>query len=386
MRVKSITLSGFRNYGHETVSFDDDINIITGSNAQGKTNLLEAIYLLTGGKSFRTRYDREMIGFSVNEAEISGVAEASGRMHQISVRLVGGRKKQIRQNGVSKTASELSNALTAVLFCPEDLNMISDGAHVRRKLLDVAVSRLKPVYADLTAKYARIYEHKTRILRDFREKPSLLKALDEFSDGICRYSSLIIGYRAEYVRLLKEKAARIHSEVSGTPEKLEIRYRTIGTAEDPTAPADELYECLRDHMRAHREAELRCGMCLTGIHKDDLDITVNGKEARIYASRGQARTAAISIKMAEREICKDAAGEYPILLLDDVLSELDSSRREYVLSGTSEGQTFITCCEGESPAKRTGGKIIEVKNGVIIDGEKRKADVSAFGEKRGGRA
>ena len=367
MRVKNITLSGFRNYDYASVGFDAGVNIITGENAQGKTNLLEAIYLLTGGKSFRTRFDREMISFNMSEAEISGETEAANRAHQIRIRLNAGRRKQIWQNGVSKTASELKDAMTAVLFCPDDLNIIRDGAHARRKLMDVAVSRIRPGYADLVTEYARVFENKTRILRDYRENPSLLNALDDFSDVICRYSSRIIRYRAAYISLLGQKAADVHKEVSGESEKLDIHYRTTGTIKDPTAPADELYGYLRDHMKAHKEAELRCGSCLTGIHKDDLDITVNGKEARIYASQGQIRTAAVSIKTAEREICIDETGECPVLLLDDVLSELDERRREYVLTKTGGGQIFITCCDGDSPEAQVGGKTIRIRNGKILD-------------------
>lgn len=367
MTVKSITLSGFRNYSSATVAFSDGANIITGANAQGKTNLLEAIYLLTSGRSFRTRTDREMIGDSVSEAEVCGEAEAAGRQHNVSIRLAEGKRKQIRQNGVNKTASELSGELRAVLFLPDDLNIISDGARAGRKFMDTAISRLKPAYAELIAEYARALEQKMRILRDRREKPALLALLDDFSDVMCKYSSRIIRYRAAYVCRLNQKAAILQNEMSGDADRLEIRYRADGAPEDPTAPADELYERLRAHMVSRREAELRSGLCLAGVHRDGLDIAVNGKEARVYASRGQMRTAAVAIKMAEREICSGETGERPLLLLDDVLSELDSRRREYVLGKTGEGQTFITGCDNDTPAPEGGGKLIRVTNGCISE-------------------
>ena len=365
MRVNRIYLSGFRNYEHGLAEFDPGINVITGQNAQGKTNLLEAVYMLTGGRSFRTRFDREIIGFDYDMGEILADVNANGRDVTLKIVLKRGQRKQILQNGAKKTASELSGALTAVLFCPDDLDLIRDGASARRRLMDMAICQLRPGYAALLSQYNKLFEHKSRILRDWREKPSLLETLDDFSHGMCRVSAQLIRYRASFVKRLGEEAMPIHDEFSGGRERLELCYKTVSSVTDPFAPAGEILDRIYEHQKTHRQAELESGMCLTGIHKDDIDISINGRSARSFASQGQTRTAALSLKLAEREIHLDQTGEYPILLLDDVLSELDAGRQEFVLNRIGGGQTLITCCEDEGIAKRTGGKVLSVSGGVI---------------------
>lgn len=365
MRVNRIYLSGFRNYEHGLAEFCPGINVITGQNAQGKTNLLEAVYMLTGGRSFRTRFDKEIIGFEYDMGEILADVNANGRDVTLKMILRRGQRKQIFQNGAKKTASELSGALTAVLFCPDDLDLIRDGAHARRKLMDMAICQLRPGYAALLSEYNRLFEHKSRILKDWREKPSLLETLDDFSQSMCRVSAQLIRYRSSFVKRLNEEAAPVHAEFSGGREALELSYRTISTVTDPTAPASVITGQIYDHQHAHRQAELESGTCLTGAHRDDIEISINGRSARSFASQGQTRTAALSIKLAEREIHLDQTGEYPILLLDDVLSELDTGRQEFVLNRIGGGQTLITCCEDEDIVKRTGGKVLTVNGGEI---------------------
>ncbi len=365
MRVDKIYLSGFRNYGHGLAEFGPGINVITGRNAQGKTNLLEAVYMLTGGRSFRTRFDREIIGFDYDIGEILADINANGRDVTLKIILKRGQRKQILQNGAKKTASELSGALTAVLFCPDDLDLIREGAAARRRLMDMSICQLRPGYAALLSEYNKLFEHKSRILKDWHEKPSLLETLDDFSQRMCRVSARLIRYRASFVKRLGEEAMPVHSEFSGGHEKLELFYKTVSTVTDPFAPVSEVLDEIYDHQNAHRQAELDSGMCLTGAHKDDIEININGRSARSFASQGQTRTAALSIKLAEREIHLDQTGEYPILLLDDVLSELDAGRQEFVLNRIGGGQTLITCCEDEEIIKRTGGKVLTVSNGVI---------------------
>jgi DNA replication and repair protein RecF len=366
MRVDSLSLSGFRNYENALVWFDPGINVITGENAQGKTNLLEAVFMLTGGKSFRTRFDKELIGFDKQSAEITAAVFAHERELTIKILLRRGLAKQITQNGVKKKSSELGENLSAVLFCPDDLNIIRAGAGARRRLMDMAISQLRPGYAALLSEYTRLYEHKTRILRDWREKPSLLDTLDEFSLGLCRNSAQLIRYRASFAKRLCAQAAVIHSDFSGGRETLSVEYKTVSTVKDPFAPASEIYAQLLEHQRAHRQAELDSGLCLSGAHKDDLEISINSRAARSFASQGQTRTAALSLKLAEREIFLEETGEYPVLLLDDVLSELDTGRQEFVLNRIGGGQTFITCCEDEGIASRTGGRVICVSAGQIL--------------------
>lgn len=365
MRIDKIALSGWRNYESESVAFSGGTNVICGTNAQGKTNLLEAIYMLSGAKSFRTRFDREIVGFDYPAAEILADVYSHGRSQNINIVIRPGQAKKITVNGVKKTGGELSECVNVVLFCPDDLGLVKEGAAVRRRLLDNAISQIRPRYGELLSEFNRLYEHKTRILKDQREKPSLLETLDEFSDALCRVSAQLIRYRAAFTVRLDKAAAPIHSEFSGEGETLKIKYSTVSTVTDPFASAKEIYYQICEHQERHRQAEIESGQCLTGAHKDDLEIYINGRSARSFASQGQTRTAALSMKLAEREIFLEETGEYPILLLDDVLSELDERRQSFVLNRIGGGQTLITCCEDEDISGRTGGKVFFVKGGRI---------------------
>ena len=365
MNIETIALNGFRNYEWETATFSPHTNVICGDNAQGKTNLLEAVFLLSGGRSFRTRMDRDLVGFGYSEAEVLAEVFSHDRNQTVRIRLCPGQAKKITVNGVKKTGTELLETVNVVLFCPDDLNLIKDGAQVRRRMMDQAISQIRPKYAALLTEFNRLYEHKTRILKDWREKPSLLDTLDAFSDSLCRVSAQIIRYRAAYLARLSGEVQGIHAEFSGKGEKLELNYHTVGTVRDPFASAKEIYYDICDHQESHRRAELDSGLCLTGAHKDDVEFLINGISARSFASQGQTRTAALSVKLAEREIILQETGEYPILLLDDVLSELDEKRQAFVLNRIGGGQTLITCCEDAHISSRTGGAVFTVEGGRI---------------------
>ena len=365
MKVERLKLQGFRNYDEAAVEFDGAVNVISGRNAQGKTNLLEAVYLLSGGRSFRTRFDRELIGFDRDFASVEAEVTTGERTLPIEILLRRGAQKRITVNHVRSSASELDGVVDAVLFCPDDLNLLRDGPAARRRLMDLAICQLRPGYAKLLSDFGRLYENKTRILRDYRENPAMLDTLDEFSDGLCRASAKLIRYRASFARRLSAAAAPVHREFSGAGEELTVEYRTVSTVTDPEASEAAIYAQVAEHQRTHRDAELASGACLTGAHKDDLDISINGRSARAFASQGQTRTAALSLKLAEREIFLAETGEYPILLLDDVLSELDAQRQDFVLNRIGGGQTLITCCEDEQIAKKTGGRVILIEGGTV---------------------
>ena len=321
--------------------------------------------MLSCGRSFRTRFDRELIGFGYSEGQILAEVFSRERQQTLDLRLRAGQAKRITVNGVKKTAGELAAVVNTVLFCPDDLNLIKEGAAVRRRLMDNAISQIRPRYAEILTEFNKLYEHKTRILKDWREKPSLLETLDEFSDGMARASAQLIRYRAAYAARLNQTAPPIHREFSGKGEELSLRYQTVSTVRDPYASAKEIYYDICDHQERHRQAELDSAQCLTGAHKDDLDIQINGRSARSFASQGQTRTAALSLKLAEREILQAETGEMPILLLDDVLSELDQKRQEFVLNRIGGGQTLITCCEDAEISQRTGGRVLLVEKGRI---------------------
>ena len=281
MIVRKIALNGWRNYEFAAAEFSPGTNVITGENAQGKTNLLEAVYLLTGGKSFRTRFDKELIGFGYTSAEVLADVFAFGREQTVRIVLRQGQRKQIWQNGVKKTAAELAGTFAAVLFCPDDLNIIRDGPAARRRMMDMAISQLRPKYGALLAEYSRLYDQKSAILRDWHEKPSLLDTLDDFSDQMCRVSAKLIRYRAAYASRLNIAAAPIHADFSGGRDKLTLAYRTVSTVVDALGTEKEIYYALCDHQEQHRRAELDSGQCLTGAHKDDLIISINGQSASL---------------------------------------------------------------------------------------------------------
>ena len=367
MRIDSLTLEGFRNYTSATLEFDPRCNVIFGANAQGKTNLLEALVYLSCGKSPRARTDREMIGFDALSARMEAKVFAREREFRVEALLSREKRRKLTINKVTaKTASALSEVYHTVFFCPEDLYLIRSGAAERRRFMDTALCQLRPRYAAALGAYNKAYEHKTRILRDSEERPDLLEILPDFNEQMVRYGAVLIHYRHQFARRLEEYAAQNHRECSGGGESLSIRYQTVSSVTDPGADIGLITEQLRSHMESHQMAERASRLCLSGPHKDDLDVEINGKSAKMYASQGQTRTAALSMKLAEREIYKNVSGEYPVLLLDDVLSELDPRRQEFVLNRIAGGQVFITCCEDDRLPEMLGGKVFHIQQGAVL--------------------
>ncbi len=366
MIVRSISLDFFRNYLHLDASFDPGVNVIYGENAQGKTNLLEAVAYLSTASSHRARYDRELIQFGVDSAFVRAEVFSRQREFTLEARLQRGARRQLVSNGVRlKSAGELSGILNTVLFCPEDLYLIREGAAVRRRFLDECISQLRPRYAEALTEYRKLYEHKTRILRDWEEKPSLLDTLDEFNLRMAQTGAVLIHYRAHFVKRLRETTPPIHLDFSGGRERLGLRYETVKTIPDPEQSPRELLPYLLEHQEAHRRAELECRQCLSGPHKDDLEVEIDGVSAKTFASQGQTRTAALSLKLASREICYQETGEWPVLLLDDVLSELDQRRRDFVLGRIKGGQVFITCCEDTGLERLEKGRVLHIQGGML---------------------
>lgn len=366
MVVKSVTLEGFRNYGELHARFAPGINVITGDNAQGKTNLLESIAYLSACRSHRARADSELIRFGDLRAMVKSELVSRNRDFTLEIRMGRGIRRQILCNGVKKkTVADISGLLKTVLFCPEDLNLIKAGAVERRRFLDDAICQLRPRYAAALAEHRRLLDQKRAILKDWQEKPSLLELLDDFNLRLCQTGAILVHYRAHFVRRLGECAPVIHGDFSSGREALSLHYQTVKTVTDPLAPTSVLFQQLCEHMRSHRQAELDSKSCLSGPHKDDLLVDINGMSVRTYGSQGQTRTAALSLVLAEREIFFENDGEYPVLLLDDVLSELDPKRQEFVLNRIQGGQVFITCCESERLSELVEGKVLRIENGKL---------------------
>lgn len=376
MKLRRIVLDGFRNYTDFTADFSPGVNVIWGENAQGKTNLLEAIGFLSGARSHRARGDRELISFDRDQGSITAEVTSRGRDFLLEVQLFRGARRRLFVNHVKcKTAAELGGIVQTVLFCPEDLSLIKAGAAERRSFLDHAICQLRPRYAEALAQYHKLLDHKTRILRDWEKHPSLLDVLEDFNEAMARAGALVIHYRAHFVRKLAEKAAQIQTEFSGGRETLSLHYATVSTVRDPLGPTVELYEDLRRHQDSHAKAERDARSCLSGPHKDDLVARINGQPARQYASQGQTRTAALSLKLAERELFRDDTGQWPILLLDDVLSELDARRQDFVLRRITGGQVILTGCEAPDGSFPEGRTLHIVQGKLVNDPETGKIPV-----------
>ncbi|MBE6951384.1 MAG: DNA replication/repair protein RecF [Ruminococcaceae bacterium] len=366
MHLCELELRDFRNYEALHFTAEPGVNLIVGDNAQGKTNLLESIVYLGSGKSWRTQRSAELVRFGAAFADLEGKVWSQEREQTLrSVIFPGKRPRQLWRNGVKKkSAAECAGVLNTVLFCPEDLMVLKSGASARRKLGDAALCQLRPNYDAALAEYNRLLEQKSRILKDRFENPAWLDILPEYNLRICQVGALLISYRARFFESLGKEASVYHGQFSGGAEEFTLDYHTVSTVTDPFAPVAELTEDLQNHMESHARAELESGQCLTGPHKDDFDVKLSGLSVKTYGSQGQTRTAAISLKLAQRELMRRESGEEPVLLLDDVLSELDPGRQDFVLNQIQTGQVFITCCESGRFTKL--GQTIQIKKGQIV--------------------
>ena len=366
MRLDALTLYDFRNYAHLEAKFVPGVNLILGENAQGKTNLLEAVAYLSTGRSFRTARPQELVRFGADFADLNAELFSAGRQQTARAVIFAGRRpRQIYVGGVKqKSAAALDGLLTTVLFCPEELQVLKGGSAARRRLIDTALCQLRPNYARALAEYTKLLDSKSRILKDWHELPSLLDPLPEFSLRMAQVGAVLISYRARYLKALCESAADYHAEFSGGRETLTLSYQTVSTITDPFAAQQTLFEQLMEHQKRHERAELDSGQCLSGPHKDDFETAIGGKSVKSYGSQGQTRTASISLKLAERELMRRDTGEEPLLLLDDVLSELDAKRQDFVLNQIRTGQVLITCCETDRLTEL--GKVMLIRGGELI--------------------
>ena len=366
MNLSNICLQDFRNYRKLQLEFDPGVNLIVGDNAQGKTNLLESVAYLGSGKSFRTQRSGELVRLGADFADLEGSVFSQERNQTLRwVIFPAARPRQIYCNGVKKkTASDITGVLQTVLFCPEDLMVLKSGASARRKLGDHALCQMRPNYEAALSEYGRILEQKNRILKDRHENPALLDILPDYNTRLCQVGALLISYRARFYAGLGREAEVYHNHFSGGEEEFQLAYKTVSTVTDPFAPVSTLTEQLQEHLKSHYRAELESSQCLTGPHKDDFDVTLSGLSLKAFGSQGQVRTAAISLKLAQRELMAKESGEMPVLLLDDVLSELDPGRQDFVLNQIDKGQVFITCCE---PGRFTKlGKTIQIEKGNVL--------------------
>ena len=366
MNLTDIQLENFRNYRSLSLEFDPGVNLIVGDNAQGINNLLEAVIYTGSGKSFRTQKAAELVRLGEEFGQIESTVFSQERKQTVRwVLFPTARPRQLYRNGVKKkTAADIAGVLQTVLFCPEDLMVLKAGASARRRLGDNALCQLRPNYEAALSEYNRILEQKNRILKDRFENPRLTQLLPDYNTRLCQVGAILISYRARFFEGLGKAAEKFHEHFSGGAEEFHMEYKTVSTVTDPFAPIPELTQQLEDHLQSHQRAELESAQCLTGPHKDDFDVTLSGLSLKAFGSQGQVRTAAISLKLAQRELMANQSGEIPVLLLDDVLSELDPGRQDFVLNQITQGQVFITCCE---PGRFTKlGKTIEIRKGEVM--------------------
>lgn len=365
MRIERLRLKDFRGYSGLDLEFRPGITVLQGENAQGKTNLLEAVGFLSRAKAFRASKDAELVRFGSEAAHIKADIFAFGRAQTIEAGIPARGRKRVLLNGVAqKSASGLSGVFRTVLFAPEDLLLLRDGAAARRRFLDNIFCQLRPRYASALSEYQRALERKTRILRDADGAPGLLNMLEEYNERLAQFGAAIISYRARLCAPLLERAAETHRDISGGRENFSARYKTDRYVEDPFASEGEIARRLLLHLSERRRAEMDARMCLIGPHKDEVEVFIDEKPVRAFGSQGQTRTAALALKLSERELHVADGGERPVLLLDDVLSELDTERRAYVLSRITDGQVIITTCENAGAFENAA--YYSVINGQIV--------------------
>lgn len=363
MIVRSLELGNFRNYESEKIDFDEKINIIYGNNAQGKTNILEAVYLFSLGKSNRAYHDSDMIMFDkesskINMNFISGERENSGE-----ICLYKNKRKRIFINEIPvKKNSELVGKFNVVYFGPEYLSLIKDGPKKRRKNIDILISQLKASYLAAISDYKKIIEQKSNLLKNERPDTLFLSVLNEkILDLACR----IIKYRYEYIVKIEEISKKIQNDISGGKENLEIKYVSCSMKIDDDVILN-LKEKLEKRMKAVYDKEIRNRECIFGPHRDDIEFKINGADLKTFGSQGQQKTGILVQKIAEVELFKKETGEYPILLLDDIMSELDNIRQDFVLNKIENMQIFITCTDKERFKNLQKGKFIEIEKGRVI--------------------
>ena len=333
MIIRSLELENYRNYESLHLNFDDHINVFYGDNAQGKTNALEAMFLCATTKSHRGSKDREMIRFGAEESHIKLIVEKQGVPCRIDMHLKKNRSKGVAVNGIPiHKVTELFGILNVIFFSPEDLGIIKNSPAERRRFIDLELCQLDKLYLTDLAGYNHVLNQRNKLLKDMYKQPDLGATLDVWDMQLVNYGRKIIGKRREFVESLNEIIKEIHRNLTGGIENIEVIY-------EPSVES----EALEESLFRNRDRDLRMKMTSSGPHRDDLMVAVNGIDIRKYGSQGQQRTAALSLKLSEIYLVEKIIHDKPVLLLDDVLSELDSSRQNYLLESIHDIQTMITC-------------------------------------------
>ncbi len=341
------------------------MTLLSGKNAQGKTNILETIYICSTGRSHRTARDKELIKFGNLSAYIDAACEQKDGIHKIEIKLSSTNKKAVRiNNSPAHRLGQLMGHMNAVMFSPEDLQLIKSGPSFRRRFVDIALSQMSSTYFYNLQRYQKTLEQRNALLKN-PQKNNPYETLDVWDDQLSKYGAYLSVRRMGFVRSLDEKCSKIHSELTGGKELLKVRYMSPLKIEDEKSAQEEL----KQDFKKHRIKDIKRGLTSVGPHRDDIEMTVNDIDVRAFGSQGQQRTCALSMKLAEVEIMKNITGEYPLLLLDDVFSELDNSRRTWLLNYIGNVQTFITCVDIDMQLLKTRSdvSIFTIEDGNVYN-------------------
>ena len=334
MWINNIKLNNFRNYDNKEIKLHENINVFFGENAQGKTNIIESIFLCSIGKSFRTNKEKELIKFNEEKTLVEINYEKSDRTGNIKIEI--GEKKQVYLNGIKiKKLSELLGNINIVIFTPDDINILKGGPQNRRKFLDIMISQLRPNYMHILSLYNKTLEQRNNYLKQIKTEKKDENLLDIWDEKLIDYGIKIYEYRKEFLEKIKNKIKNIHKDITNGREDIEIKYISDAITR----------QTFINELKSRRKLDIIKGYTTKGIHRDDFIIYINKKEVGTFGSQGQNRTAMLSLKLSELQVIYDDIGEYPILLLDDFMSELDSKRRESFLNNIKDIQVIITCTE-----------------------------------------
>lgn len=366
MRVTRLVLRNFRNYAGLTLEFARNINIFIGRNAQGKTNILEALYLGAMGRSHRTAVDNELVRWGQGAALVEIAFTRQEVDHKLAIRLIPSQNKEILHNGHPIKQRELVGTLNAVLFSPEDLQLVKGAPALRRRFLDGEISQVSRSYYRELIQYNRVVQQRNSLLKKVREREAKADLIDAWDEQLAAGAAFLVGKRFEAVRKLAMLANLMHRRITASKENLSLSYYQPYLHPDDEAPKPLSSEWYRRQLMARRAEDIARGTTTIGPHRDDLLLAVNGHDLRVFGSQGQQRTGALALKLAELEFIKSETGEYPLLLLDDVMSELDEERRSHLLYFIRERiQTFITATDAKYFPDDLSGQYYQVAGGAV---------------------
>ncbi len=364
MIVKKLKFENFRNLSNSEIFPCEKVNVIYGDNAQGKTNLLEAIWLFCGGHSFRGAKENELIHFEDSFFRLSMEFNSFSRDQNAEISF-SQNKKKIKLNGVEKNSSSyLTEVFSCVVFSPENMTLVKRGPSLRRKFLDGAITQQRIRYAAALSKYNQIINQRNALLKDIYKHKELKDTLPIWDDSLSVTGAIILKERLEYIKELKIYAQKFHDDISCNKEKLDIEYiSNAGVTEEDSI------ELITDKLRVaydkSRKDDYHTGYTNIGPHRDDMDIRINGISAKTFGSQGQQRSAVLSLKLAQAEMLYNKNGEKPVILLDDVLSELDPKRQDFLLNKVDSYQVFVTCCEESNKEQLKSGKVFYINDGEV---------------------